>query len=309
MPTGAAPTGAWTIDGAVVVREVPFAADKSAEISKPGGAGTASLAATFAEQRGRVVFEAKVLARETAGFKAIPYIYDAHRQRGRIGRRFTTATSRRTSARDHRDRAAVRREHLVSRARRRRHRSRRVRSVRRRRAQEPRPARCAPATVRSRRSATTSTARTPARCSSTTSRSTTRPRYIGAPPPPVFDPRDYGAVGDGTTNDAAAIQQAIDAAAGTGGSVVLADGTFLSGTLTLQSNMTFFIDASATLLGSTNVADYPDADAEHRQHAAQQLPARAALCAATRRTSRSTAAARSTARATRSPASRPRARC
>jgi hypothetical protein len=81
--------------------------------------------------------------------------------------------------------------------------------------------------------------------------------FIGAPPVPVFDVRKYGATGDGTTNDAAAIQAAIDAAAGTGGSVLLAGGMYLSGTLTLASKTTFFIDASATLRGSTNPADYP----------------------------------------------------
>src|SRR5262249_31044699 len=82
--------------------------------------------------------------------------------------------------------------------------------------------------------------------------------YIGAPRKPLFDPRAYGAVGDGSTNDQLAIQHAIDVAAGTGGSVVLARGTFLSGTLTLHSHMTFFIDASAVLIGSTAVADYPE---------------------------------------------------
>ncbi|HEX4417121.1 MAG TPA: glycosyl hydrolase family 28 protein [Kofleriaceae bacterium] len=41
------------------------------------------------------------------------------------------------------------------------------------------------------------------------------------------------------------------------GSVVLSGGTFLSGTITLKSTMTFFIDPSATLLGSAVAADYP----------------------------------------------------
>jgi polygalacturonase len=50
---------------------------------------------------------------------------------------------------------------------------------------------------------------------------------------------------------------AIEAASGTGGSVLLTGGTYLSGTLTLASTMTFFIDSSATLLGSPNAADYP----------------------------------------------------
>jgi polygalacturonase len=38
---------------------------------------------------------------------------------------------------------------------------------------------------------------------------------------------------------------------------VLANGTFLAGTLTLGSHMTFFIDSSAVLLGSPNATDYP----------------------------------------------------
>src|SRR5262249_41900720 len=80
---------------------------------------------------------------------------------------------------------------------------------------------------------------------------------IGPPPSPVFDVRNFGATGDGSTNDQAAIQQAIDAAGGTGGSVLLAQGGYLSGTLTLRRNMTFFVDSSATLLGSRAPADYP----------------------------------------------------
>ena len=80
MATGAPPNGDWTAaatNGAVVVREVPFAADKSVAIDKAAGAGTSTLARTFPAQSGRVVFEAKVRAAQTAGFKAIPYIYDA----------------------------------------------------------------------------------------------------------------------------------------------------------------------------------------------------------------------------------------
>ena len=75
----------------------------------------------------------------------------------------------------------------------------------------------------------------------------------------VFDVRTYGAVGDGTSLDTQAIQKAIDvcAAAG-GGKVYLQGGTFLSGTLRLKSNVTLFVEAGATLLGSTNLADYPD---------------------------------------------------
>jgi hypothetical protein len=77
MTTGAPPSGAWTTTGAVAVREVPFAANKSAEVSKPAGTSTSTLAFSFPGQRGRVVFEAKVMAREAMGFKAIPYVYDS----------------------------------------------------------------------------------------------------------------------------------------------------------------------------------------------------------------------------------------
>lgn len=75
----------------------------------------------------------------------------------------------------------------------------------------------------------------------------------------VFDVRTYGAVGDGATLDTQAIQKTIDACAEAGGGkVYLQGGTFLSGTLRLKSNVTLFVEAGATLLGSTNLADYPD---------------------------------------------------
>jgi polygalacturonase len=71
-----------------------------------------------------------------------------------------------------------------------------------------------------------------------------------------LDPREFGAVGDGKTKDTAALQRAIDAAAKTGGTVRLASGTYLSGTLVLKSGVTLEIDHGATLLGSPQHADY-----------------------------------------------------
>ncbi len=70
--------------------------------------------------------------------------------------------------------------------------------------------------------------------------------------------RAFGAAGDGQTLDTAPIQAAIDAchAAG-GGTVVLTAGRYLSGALSLRSEITLFLDAGATLLGSENPADYP----------------------------------------------------
>ena len=81
---------------------------------------------------------------------------------------------------------------------------------------------------------------------------------IVAPPKPTFDPRTYGAKADGTTYDTAALQKAIDACAGTGGSVYLAKGKFLTAELTLKGGMTFYVDKDATLVGGIEAADYPE---------------------------------------------------
>ena len=84
------------------------------------------------------------------------------------------------------------------------------------------------------------------------------PSTITEPPQPHFDPRDYGAKGDGQSYDTAALQKAIDACSGTGGSVILSSGKFVSAQLTLRRNMTFLIAKDAVLLGGTNPLDYPD---------------------------------------------------
>ena len=70
--------------------------------------------------------------------------------------------------------------------------------------------------------------------------------------------RDCGAAGDGLQLDTQAIQTAIDRCAGAGGgTVLLQNGRFLSGTLQLKSHVTLQIESGAVLLGSTNLADYP----------------------------------------------------
>ncbi|WP_203919403.1 fibronectin type III domain-containing protein [Rugosimonospora africana] len=76
------------------------------------------------------------------------------------------------------------------------------------------------------------------------------------PAPRVFDVTDYGAVGDGTTVDTAAIQRAIDACT-PGGKVLIPAGVFKSGAIWLHSDMTLQVAAGATLLGSDTPADYP----------------------------------------------------
>ena len=67
----------------------------------------------------------------------------------------------------------------------------------------------------------------------------------------------YGAKGDGTTVNTAAIQRAIDAAAKGGGTVVFPAGTFLTGSIFVKSGVTLKLDKGVTLLGSQNIAHYP----------------------------------------------------
>ena len=67
---------------------------------------------------------------------------------------------------------------------------------------------------------------------------------------------DYGAVADGVTNCAAAIQQAVDtASAAGGGRVVVPAGRFLSGSVLLKSNVELHLESGAVLISSLNPAE------------------------------------------------------
>src|SRR5271166_4499085 len=72
------------------------------------------------------------------------------------------------------------------------------------------------------------------------------------------NPRTYGAKGDGVSKDTVAIQKAIDVCERQGGGTVQLDpGTYLSAPIVLKSNITLQLDKGATLLGSSDHADYP----------------------------------------------------
>ena len=73
--------------------------------------------------------------------------------------------------------------------------------------------------------------------------------------------QDYGAVGDGSTNDQSAIQAAIDDAASHGGGTVVLDndgnqGKYLTGNLHLKSGVTLLIQPDVQIIASTYIGDW-----------------------------------------------------
>lgn len=67
----------------------------------------------------------------------------------------------------------------------------------------------------------------------------------------MFNVRDFGAAGDGKQLDSPAIDKAIAAATAAGGGTVLVPaGTYLSGSIHLQSNLHLQLDAGAVILGA-----------------------------------------------------------
>ncbi len=82
-----------------------------------------------------------------------------------------------------------------------------------------------------------------------------------AGPKASLNVKDYGALGDGTTKETQALQLAIERCAVLGGGEVLIPaGDYLTGALTLRSNVHLRIEDGAGLLGSSDMADYPVAE-------------------------------------------------
>ena len=79
----------------------------------------------------------------------------------------------------------------------------------------------------------------------------------GAPNLPL-NVRDFGATGDGTTKDTAAIQQTIDRCSVFGGGQVLVPaGNYLSGAIALRSNTLLHLEKDAVIIGTPDFEDYP----------------------------------------------------
>ncbi|GAB2818604.1 glycoside hydrolase family 28 protein [Ferruginibacter profundus] len=73
----------------------------------------------------------------------------------------------------------------------------------------------------------------------------------------VFNIKNFGAKGDGKTDDALAIQKAIDACTKTGGTVfVPAPYTFMTGPFTVRSNIELFVEGGAKLLANPDEKVY-----------------------------------------------------
>jgi len=70
---------------------------------------------------------------------------------------------------------------------------------------------------------------------------------------------DFGALGDGKTNDADAIQKTIDACTSSGGGRVYVPSgkVFYSGTITLKSNVELYVERGAVITASDKPEDYP----------------------------------------------------
>lgn len=69
----------------------------------------------------------------------------------------------------------------------------------------------------------------------------------------------HGAVGDGQTVNTVAINHAIVALSASGGGTLhFTQGTYLTGTIYLRSGVTLELDSGVTLMGTTDLADYPE---------------------------------------------------
>src|SRR5262245_27725631 len=73
----------------------------------------------------------------------------------------------------------------------------------------------------------------------------------------LYDVRAFGPAGKWTALDSKSINAAVDACHAAGGGVVYTPpGVYRSGTVVLKSNVTLYLEAGATILGSKDIGDY-----------------------------------------------------
>ncbi len=73
----------------------------------------------------------------------------------------------------------------------------------------------------------------------------------------VFNVLDFGASADGKSNDAKAFQHTIDACTQRGGGTVyVPPGQYMTGSIEIKSNVTFYVEAGAVITGSGKLEDY-----------------------------------------------------
>ncbi|MFC1761200.1 glycosyl hydrolase family 28 protein [Planctomycetota bacterium] len=83
---------------------------------------------------------------------------------------------------------------------------------------------------------------------------------VSEPPAPVVNVKDYGAVGDGNTDNTKAIAKAI-AACPVGGSVVFDEGIYMTGSISLKANMTLWVSENAVVRAfqdNDKIETYPE---------------------------------------------------
>jgi alpha-L-rhamnosidase len=85
---------------------------------------------------------------------------------------------------------------------------------------------------------------------------------------------DFGAIGDGTTLNTLKLQSAIDDLASKGGgTLVIPQGTFLTGALFLKPGVNLCIDKDGILKGSNDIKDYPPGNTRIEGHFQEWTPA------------------------------------
>ncbi|MFC7549150.1 glycoside hydrolase family 28 protein [Plantactinospora sp. GCM10030261] len=263
-PTGSAPAGytLTTTGGTAAVSAVPSAQDQSLRLSKGTPAGEAGAVRTFPTQTGTVIVQATLRTEETSGVKAALYVQSSNGRNAASIQFSNRVLQHVTGSGAHVLVPDVRPSEWYT-----------IRLV------IDLPAQRFAAFVDGRRYPPVTTTAAPAwlplRDSGLTDISRLR-LYVGAdqvgtlhadklmvyrnpvaaPVGPVVDVRAHGATGNGSTDDTAAVQAAIQAVP-TGGTVLLRGGVFKTGMIRLKSDMTLWVAPDAMLLGTQDTTAYP----------------------------------------------------